>query len=126
MLTETDIARIAGRVAAAYRPVAMGIFDSYATGTASGRSDLDLVVIRKPGSAFPADTFAVRRLSFDVLHPIDVQVFDPAEFEESAYEYQSFTWVIARRASTIGMLRLSEWDAEAERAAGNSRHRQPA
>jgi len=110
MLTETDIARIAGRVAAAYRPVAVGIFGSYATGTATGRSDLDLFVIRKPGPAFPADSFAVRRLLFDVLHPIDVQVFDPAEFEESAYEDQSFTWVIVRQA------RLYHWDAEAGRA----------
>jgi predicted nucleotidyltransferase len=109
MLTETDIARIARRVAAAYRPAAVGIFGSYAIGTATGRSDLDLFVIRKPGAAFPADKFTVRRLLFDVLHPIDVQVFDPAEFEESAYEGQSFIWVIARQA------RLYHWDAEAER-----------
>jgi predicted nucleotidyltransferase len=109
MLTETDIARIAGQVAAAYRPVAVGIFGSYATGTATGRSDPDLFVIRKPGTAFPADTFAVRRLLFDVLHPIDVQVFDPAEFEETAYEYQSFTGSSpGRHAFTIGMPRLSE------------------
>lgn len=108
MLTETDIARIAERVAAAYRPVAVGIFGSYATGTATGRSDLDLFVIRKPGMAFPADIFAVRRLIFDVIHPVDVQVFNPAEFEESAREYQSFTWIIARQA------RIYHWAADAE------------
>lgn len=110
MLTEADITRIAGRVAAAFRPLVVGTFGSYAIGSASARSDLDLFVIRKPGMAFPADTNAVRRLLFDVMYRLDVQVFDPAVFEESAYYYQSFTWVIARQA------RLYHWDGEAERA----------
>ena len=50
------------------------------------------------------------RLLFHVLHPLDVHVFTPAEFEESAYEYQSFTWVIAQQAC------LYHWDGEAEQA----------
>jgi len=107
MLTETDNARIAGRVAAAYRPVSrrsLWLLREAPLPAAATSTFRD----QETGTAFPADIFAVRRLLFDVLHPIDVQVFDPAEFEESAYEYQSFTWVIARRASTIGMLRLSE------------------
>lgn len=110
MLTEADITRIAGRVAAAFRPLVVGTFGSYAIGSASARSDLDLFVIRKPGTAFPADGNAVRRLLFDVMYRLDVQVFDAAVFEESAYCYQSFTWVIARQAH------LYHWDGEAEQA----------
>jgi|HubBroStandDraft_2_1064218.scaffolds.fasta_scaffold244194_2 predicted nucleotidyltransferase len=109
MLTEGDIRRIAARVAAAYQPLAIGIFGSYAIGTATDRSDLDLFVIRKPGAAVAVNPRAVRRLLFDVLHSVDVQVFDPARFEESARDYQSFTWVIARQA------RLYHWAPDADR-----------
>ena len=56
------------------------------------------------------DVRAVHRLLFHVLHPLDVHVFTPAEFEESVYEYQSFTWFIARQAC------LYHWDGEAEQA----------
>jgi uncharacterized protein len=108
MLTEADIEQITRRVVIAYRPVAVGIFGSYATGTATPRSDLDLLVIRDPAGAVHADERAVRRLLFDVLHPLDVQVFTPAEFEESAPEYQSFAWIIARHA------RLYHWSPSAD------------
>ena len=33
-----------------------------------------------------------------MLHPLDIHVFTPEEFEESAYEALSFAWVIARQA----------------------------
>ena len=49
----------------------------------------------------------MRRLLFGVLHPLDVHVFTPAEFEDSAYEPLSFAWVIARQA------RLYHWTEEA-------------
>ena len=107
MLTEADISRIAARVAVAYQPLAVGVFGSYATGTATSRSDLDLLVITKPGGAVAVDSRAVRRLLFDVLHPVDVQVLDPAEFEQTVRDYQSFAWVIVRQA------RLYHWDLEA-------------
>jgi hypothetical protein len=64
----------------------------------------------KHGSERPAArNLAVRRLLFDVLHPLDIHVFTPAEFEETAYEYLSFTWVIARQA------RLYHWSDDAAR-----------
>jgi predicted nucleotidyltransferase len=98
VLTETDIERIALRIAAAYQPVAVGVVGSYATGSATARSDLDLLVVRNPRGAVWVDASAVRRLLFDVLHPLDVLVYSPAEFEESAAKHLSFTWTIARQA----------------------------
>ena len=109
MLTEGDIARLAQRVARAYRPLAVGTFGSYAIGSPTDQSDLDLFIVRREGGA-PAHAHVVHRLLFDVLHPLDVLVFTPAEFEESAYAYQSFTWVIARQA------RLYHWDGAADQA----------
>jgi hypothetical protein len=33
-----------------------------------------------------------------VLHPLDIHVFTPEEFDETAYEALSFAWVIVRQA----------------------------
>jgi predicted nucleotidyltransferase len=109
MLTERDIARISQRIAAVFAPLAVGTFGSYATGLAGDRSDLDLFVIKDGRDRPDARTRAVRRLLFDVLHPVDVHVFTPEEFEETVYEELSFTWVIARQA------RLYYWTDEARR-----------
>ena len=34
----------------------------------------------------------------EVMHPLDIHVFAPEEFEEEAHEYLSFAWVIVRQA----------------------------
>jgi len=117
MLTENDIGRLAARIADAYRPLVVGTFGSYATGSVTSRSDLDIFMITGASGSAARDPRAVRRLLFHVLYPLDVHVFTPAEFEESAYEYQSFTWVIAQQA------RLYHWDREAEQAVPSLRPR---
>lgn len=98
MLTENDIARISRRIVDAYSPIAVGIFGSYATRVAQDRSDLDLFVIKQTSDRPERRPRAVQRLLFGILHPIEVHVFTPTEFEETAYEPLSFTWVIARQA----------------------------
>ena len=98
MLTENDVSRIADRIARQYAPLAVGVFGSYAIGTVHERSDLDLFVIKDCPEKSSARRHAVRRLLIGVLHPLDIHVFTPAEFEESARERLSFTWVIVRQA----------------------------
>jgi len=105
MLTENDIDRIAGKIVKGYAPLAVGTFGSYATGSARDRSDLDLFVIKQTPD--PRAAKIVRRLLFDVIHPVDAHVFTPEEFEDTVYEELSFTWVIARQA------RLYYWTQEA-------------
>ena len=105
MLTENDIARIARRIVETCAPLAVGTFGSYAIGSAHGRSDLDLFVIKKAQETHSART--IKRQLFGVVHPLDVHVFTPEEFEDTVYEELSFTWVIARQA------RLYYWDEEA-------------
>ena len=100
---------MARRIAAAYAPLAVGTFGSYAIGTPSDRSDLDLLVIKETPEGQAARTLIVQRLLFDVLHPLDVHVFTPEEFEDTAHDEWSFTWVIARQ------VRLYHWTEDAER-----------
>jgi predicted nucleotidyltransferase len=107
MLSEADIARIARRIVSHDAPLAVGIFGSYAVGSASAGSDLDLFVIKDSPQRPSERRLAMRRVLFGVLHPLDLHVFTPAEFEGSAYENLSFAWVIARQA------RLYHWTEEA-------------
>jgi len=107
MLTENDIARISRRIVEAYAPLVVGTFGSYAVGSARDRSDLDLLVIKQTPEPPAARARVVQRLLFGVLHPLDVHVFTPEEFEETAYAEFSFTWYIARQA------RLYHWTEQA-------------
>lgn len=109
MLSENDIARIADRITLHFVPLATGVFGSYAIGAAHERSDLDLFIIKKRGEWPTTTRHAVRRLLFGVLHPLDIQVFTPVEFEEAANEALSFAWVI------VGQARLYHWKEEAIR-----------
>lgn len=106
MLTENDITGISQRIVDAFAPLAVGTFGSYALGSAGERSDLDLFVI-KGSMRVTATASAFRWQLHDVLHPIDIHVFTAEEFEESVYQYLSFTWVIARQA------RLYHWTENA-------------
>lgn len=109
MLTDNDIVGISRRIVAACAPLAVGTFGSYAMGSASEHSDLDLFIIKESHERPEARARAVHRALFGVLHPLDVHVFTSQEFEETAYEILSFTWVIARQA------RLYHWTEVAER-----------
>jgi predicted nucleotidyltransferase len=109
MLSDNDIARIVDRIVRSVAPIAIGVFGSYAVGTPRAASDLDLFVIKHSSEPPAARRQAMRRLLFGILHPTDVHVFTPAEFDESVHEYLSFTWVIVRQA------RLYHWTEEAKR-----------
>ena len=98
MLSDNDITRIAERVARRCAPLVVGTFGSYAIGTPREQSDLDLFVIRSCTGPLFATEPAIRRILFGVLHPLDIHVFTPQEFEEAAREVLSFAWVIARQA----------------------------
>ena len=98
MLSERDIERITSRIAREYAPLVVGLFGSYAIGTPREDSDLDIFVIMQSAHPPPGGARAVRRMLFGVLHPLDIHVFTPEEFEEEAYETLSFAWVIARQA----------------------------
>ena len=117
MLTDNDITRITRRITATCNPIAVGIFGSYAIGTANEKSDLDILVIGRAPGARGARAHAVRRRLFGILHPIDIQVFTPEEFEDSVYEVHSFTWIIVQQ------VRIYHWTSEAEEAVPSLAHR---
>jgi predicted nucleotidyltransferase len=98
MLSDDDIGRIVDRIVARHAPLVVGTFGSYAVGTARAGSDLDLFVIKDGAEQPVARRHAIERVLFGVLHPLDIHVFPPEEFEEAAREALSFAWVIVRQA----------------------------
>ncbi len=67
-------------------PIVVGTFGSYAVTLARQKSDLDLFVIKSTIEPSSARRRAVQRLLFNVLHPLDVHVFTPEQFEETVNE----------------------------------------
>jgi predicted nucleotidyltransferase len=98
MLRETDIQRITNAVVSSSRPLAVGVFGSYGVDLQRPYSDLDLFVITDTAARPAARRKAIQRVLFGVLHPLDIHVFTPEEFEAEVYEYLSFAWVIVRQA----------------------------
>jgi predicted nucleotidyltransferase len=98
MLSENDISRLASRIMKGYRPLVVGVFGSYAIGAPRDASDLDMFVIKQTVEPPRERERTVRRLCFDVLYSLDIHVFTPDEFEETAYEEMAFPWVIVQQA----------------------------
>jgi predicted nucleotidyltransferase len=101
MLSEHDIARIGQRIARGYGPLVVGVFGSYAIGTAHERSDLDVFVVKRTPEPRQARRYHVLRHLVGVLHPLDVHVFTPEELEEEAREKLSFAWIVVRQARIL-------------------------
>jgi predicted nucleotidyltransferase len=109
MLNENDLARITARIVSRTAPLAVGVFGSYAIGSAHEGSDLDLFVIERGAGQSKARRQAMHRALFGVLYPMDILVYTAEEFEGNVYEHLSFEWVIVRQA------RLYYWTEEAPR-----------
>jgi predicted nucleotidyltransferase len=107
MLSEADIGRIVERIVVGCAPLVVGSFGSYAVGRAHTRSDLDLFIIQRTSLPPFARRRAVMQHLFGVLHPLDVHVFTPGEFEDGVREELSFAWIIVRQA------RIYHWSASA-------------
>ncbi len=79
------LAEIVSRLRAAFSPVAIYRFGSYAYGTPGPGSDLDLLVVVEDS---PLDPYARDALAYRAIGPIgiskDVQVCTRREFEERA------------------------------------------
>jgi uncharacterized protein len=82
--------KIVSRVVVAYQPEKIILFGSYARGTATEDSDLDLLLIKQTNEA-PVNRAREVRLSLrEFLFPMDILVYTPDEFEESGGVKYSF------------------------------------
>ena len=81
MITEEQINRITGRIVKKFRPQKIILFGSYAGGTATEESDLDLLIIKDSLLPSRLQNRKVRKLLSGMRVPVDVIVKTPEEFQ---------------------------------------------
>ena len=85
MITEAQIQAVVQRIVEGYAPDRIILFGSYAYGTPTEDSDLDLLVLKSGiGPARTERALAVRRLVRGTGVPMDILVRTPAEFASAA------------------------------------------
>lgn len=101
MLTKMEIDTLIEQIVARIQPQKVIIFGSYAKGTATIKSDLDIFVIKETElpMANRVDDLAPI-LSYSLI-PIDVHVYTPEEVEEYGREQFSFVKSILKSGKTV-------------------------
>ena len=101
MLTQNEIDNLIQRIVARIQPKEVLIFGSYAKGTATIKSDLDIFVIKETElpMANRADDLAPM-LSYTLI-PVEVHIYTPEEVEEYGEEPFSFVSSILKSGKTV-------------------------
>ncbi len=81
MITQAQINEITKRIVKNLKPKKIILFGSYANGTPTEESDLDLLIIKDSDLPSHLQNRKVRRLLFDFKVPVDVIVKTSKEFE---------------------------------------------
>ncbi|MGY3089175.1 putative nucleotidyltransferase [Hymenobacter sp. UYAg731] len=91
MITEEQIQAVVQRIVEGYAPDQIILFGSYAYGTPTEHSDLDLLIIKKDAEAKRAErAIAVRTLLWGTDAPaMDILIRTPAEMVRAAGIFQS-------------------------------------
>ena len=99
---EEMLAEVVERLRAAFSPVAIYLFGSYAYGTPESGSDLDLLVVVEddPRNIYDRDAAAYAALG-NLGFPKDVMVYTRVEFEERATLPVSFERTVKRKGKLL-------------------------
>lgn len=90
MLTEIEIDALVRRIVARIQPQKVILFGSYAKGTATIKSDLDVFVIQETVLPPIKRADVLKHLFSNALIPVDVHIYTPEEVEEYDKEVYSF------------------------------------
>ena len=101
MLTPTEIDTLVRRIVACIQPKQVIIFGSYAKGTATIKSDLDIFVIKETELPMVNRADYLKPMLFHALIPVDVHIYTPEEVEEYGKEPFSFVNSILKSGKTV-------------------------
>lgn len=96
MLAPREIDTLVGRIVARLRPVKVIVFGSYAKGTATARSDLDLFVVQASDRPMGRRADTIRSLLARTLTRVDVLVYTPEEVEAYSQDERSFVSTVLK------------------------------
>jgi uncharacterized protein len=101
MLRPEEIDELVRRIVACIRPQKVVIFGSYAKGTATARSDLDVFVVKETEMPRARRADELRPMLSQFLIPVDVHVYTPEEEAEYGKEPFSFVDSILKWGKTV-------------------------
>jgi predicted nucleotidyltransferase len=90
MLTHAEITELVRRIVARTRPCRVIIFGSYAKGTATVNSDLDIFVVQETELPMARRADDLAPLLASMLIPVDVHIYTPQEVQEYGRDPFSF------------------------------------
>ncbi|BAV06839.1 Predicted nucleotidyltransferase [Filimonas lacunae] len=96
MFTETEIQALVNKIVQRIQPEKVIVFGSYAKGTATYKSDLDLFVIKDTYLPPSSRALEVRPLLSQLLLKVDVHVYTPEEVEVYIAEQYSFVYSVMK------------------------------
>ncbi|MDT8392155.1 MAG: nucleotidyltransferase domain-containing protein [Lentisphaeria bacterium] len=98
MLSEQDIQDIVDRVVEVAAPEKIILFGSYATGTATEDSDVDLLVVKETPLPFAERTADIQLALLKWHIPTDIVVQTPEEFNRNREKF----WTVTAQAAENG------------------------
>lgn len=101
MLTQNEIDKVIRRIVARTQPQKVMIFGSYAKGTATIKSDLDILVIKETELPMANRADDLAPMLSNALIPVDVQIYTPEEVEEYGKEQFSFVKGVLESGRTV-------------------------
>jgi len=101
MLTPIEIDMLVRRIVARIQPQKVIMFGSYAKGTATINSDLDMCVIMETELPMTNRADDLKPLLSQALIPVDVHIYTPEEIEEYGREEFSFVHSILTSGRTV-------------------------
>jgi predicted nucleotidyltransferase len=81
MITQEQISEITKRIVGHFKPQKIILYGSYANGTPTEESDLDLLIIKDSDIPSRLQNRKIRKILSDLRIPIDVIVKTPEEFQ---------------------------------------------
>jgi uncharacterized protein len=101
MLTSNEIDNLVQKIVARIQPQKVILFGSYAKGTATIKSDLDILVIKETDLPMAHRADDLKPMLSHTLIPVDVHIYTPEEVEEYGKEPFSFVQSILKSGKVV-------------------------
>lgn len=101
MLTQKEIENLVQRIVERIQPQKVLIFGSYAKGTATLKSDLDILVIKETGLPMANRADDLKPVLARLLIPVDVHIYTAEEVAEYGKERFSFIESVLKSGKVI-------------------------
>ncbi len=90
MIAQNDIEKLVQTIVSSYKPEKVLLFGSYASGTATENSDVDLLLVKDTHLPPHKRTGEISALLKGILFPLDIIIYTHNEFEQQSNQKYTF------------------------------------